>query len=201
MASSRYIEKKDSHNTIKVVLFCGSTGAIEVLEKFLMHVSQKNLKAAIVVILHRKTGPQDLLVKYLNQKLKVMVKAIEHGIPLEKGVIYIAPAGYHCMLEKNMTLSLDLSEKVMFSRPSADVSLESFSYNLKDRLIAIIVSGANSDGADGAKCVSRRKGKIIVQNPTEAFAKTMPSAVIDSLDRVDHIVTTKELYKTAAKYF
>ena len=200
MASSRYTEKKDNHRALKVVLFCGSTGAIEVLEQFLLDITQ-DLKAAIVVVLHRKTGTQDFLVRYLNGKITPEVKAIEHGTPLENGTVYIAPAGYHCMLEKDLTLSLDTSEKVMFSRPSADVSLESFSYNLTDKLIAIIVSGANADGANGAKCVSRRNGKIIVQNPMEAFAKTMPCAVIDTLDHVDHIVATNQLYTTAAKYF
>ncbi|MFS4455097.1 chemotaxis protein CheB [Maribacter sp. 2304DJ31-5] len=200
MANSRYIEKKDNQETIKVVLFCGSSGAIEVLEHFLLDADQ-SMKAAIVVLLHRKTGTQDYLVRYLDKKLNIKVRAIEHGMPLEKGIIYMAPAGYHCIMEKDMTLSLDLSEKVMFSRPSADVSLESFSYNLRERLIAIIVSGANADGAAGAKCVFKRKGKIIVQNPEEAFAKKMPSAVIEAIDKVDHIVPVNKLYNTAAKYF
>ncbi len=200
MANSKYTERKGNQKAIKVVLFCGSSGAIEVLEQFLLEVTKK-LKVAIVVLLHRKTGLQDHLVSYLNRKVNVKVQAVEHGTSLEKGVIYIAPAGYHCIMEKDMTLSLDMSEKVMFSRPSADVSLESFSYNLRDRLIAIIVSGANSDGADGAKCAFKRNGKIIVQNPEEAFAKTMPSAVIEAIDKVDHIVPTNQLYNTAAKYF
>ena len=113
----------------------------------------------------------------------------------------MVPAGYHCIMEKEMTLSLDLSEKVMFSRPSADVTLESFSYNLKDRLIAIIVSGANADGAHGARWAWKRKGKVIVQDPKEAAIGTMPAAVIKAIDTVDHIVPTNELYNTAAKYF
>ncbi|WP_420600910.1 chemotaxis protein CheB [Flagellimonas sp.] len=200
MASSKYIEKKGSPEPIKVVLFCGSSGAIDVLESFLLQIKQ-DLKAAIVVLLHRKTGSQDYLAKYLGKKLSIKVQTVEHGTSLKKGIVYLAPAGYHCIMEKNMTLSLDLSEKVMFSRPSADVSLESFSFNLKEQLIVIIVSGANADGANGAKWVAKRNGKLIVQAPEEAFAKTMPSAVLEAVDRVDHIVSTNELYNTAAKYF
>ena len=200
MANSRYIEKKDSQEPIKVILFCGSSGAIGVLENFLLDIEQ-DMAAAIVVLLHRKKGTQDYLVKYLDQKTCVKVQSVEHGIQLERGTIYMAPAGYHCIMEKNRTLSLDLSEKVMFSRPSADVSLESFSFNLKEQLIAIIVSGANADGANGAKWVLKRNGKVIVQDPAEASAKTMPNAVIEALERTHHIVPTNKLYKTAAKYF
>ncbi|SNY99579.1 CheB methylesterase [Flagellimonas pacifica] len=199
MVDLKYIERKN-REPIKVVLFCGSSGAINVLENFLLNIEQ-GLKVAIVVLLHRKKGTQDYLVKYLNQKICVKVLPVEHGIQIEKGIIYIIPAGYHCIMEKNRTLSLDLSEKVMFSRPSADVSLESFSFNLKEQLIAIIVSGANADGANGAKWVAKRNGKLIVQTPKEAFAKTMPSSVLEAVDRVDHIVPTNELYNTAAKYF
>lgn len=200
MANSRYTEKEHSSEAFKVVLFCGSSGAMDVLEVFLLAVDQ-NLKAAIVVLLHRKAAAQDYLVRYLKQKTQVKVQGIEHGMLLEKGTIYIVPSGYHCIMEKSMTLSLDLSEKVMFSRPSADVSLESFSYHLKERLVAIIVSGANADGANGAKWVRKRNGKIIVQHPGEAVIGTMPSAVIDAIDAVDHIVPSNELYTSAVKYF
>ncbi|MEO9510711.1 MAG: chemotaxis protein CheB [Flavobacteriaceae bacterium] len=200
MADLRYIEKKDRQIPAKVVLFCGSSGAIDVLERFLLDVSEPP-NAAIVVLLHRKMGIQDHLVNYLERIIKVKVMAVEHGMRLETGIIYLAPAGYHCIMEKDLTLSLDLSEKVMFSRPSADVSLESFSYNLKERLIAIIVSGANADGAEGAKWVVKRKGKVIVQNPVEAFAKKMPASVLETVEKVDHIVTTNEIYKTVVKYF
>lgn len=200
MANSRSIEKEHSQEPFKVALFCGSSGAMDVLETFLSAVD-RGLKAAIVVLLHRKAATQDYLARYLGQKTLVNVQAIEHGTPLKKGTIYMVPAGYHCLMEKNMTLSLDLSEKEMFSRPSADVSLESFSYNLKERLIAIIVSGANADGAKGAKWVWKRNGKIIVQQPEEAAIGTMPMAVIDAIETVDHIVPSNELYTTAAKYF
>lgn len=200
MVNSRYTGKKDNQESFKVVLFCGSSGAMDVLENFLLEINQ-GLKAAIVVLLHRKAATKDYLVRYLDKKIRLKVLAIEHGMLLEKGNIYMVPAGYHCIMEKNMTLSLDLSEKVMFSRPSADVSLESFSYNLEERLIAIIVSGANADGANGARWVWKRNGKIIVQNPEEAAIGTMPAAVIEAIDMVDHVVPSNQLYNTAAKYF
>lgn len=199
MGNSGFTEKKDSPEHFKVVLFCGSSGAIAVLEDFLLHLKPK-ARAAIVVVLHRKIDLQGHLAKYLDKKAKVTVKTVEHGTPLEQGTLFMVPAGYHCILEKDMTLSLDLSEKVMFSRPSADVSLESFSYHLKDRLIAVIVSGANSDGANGVKWVKKRRGKVIVQDPSEAFAKPMPSAAIEAVTAVDHIVPSREINTIVTKY-
>ncbi len=200
MGNSRYIGKGNEQKPFKVVLFCGSAGSMDVLECFLTKVKPED-NVAIVVLLHRKRYGQDNLVKYFKNKAKVEVRAIEHGLGLHSGCIHVVPADYHCILEKDLMLSLDMSEKIMFSRPSADVSLESFSYHLKERLIAIIVSGANEDGANGAKWVSKRKGKIIVQKPSEAFAKKMPGAAIEAVDRVDHIVNASEIYDTAAKYF
>ncbi|MGW9685960.1 chemotaxis protein CheB [Flagellimonas sp. 2504JD1-5] len=200
MASLKSIEKRNDQELFKVVLFCGSSGAIEVLELFLS-AFKKEIDVAIVVVLHRKVGSPDHLASYLDKKMNIKVNTVEHGIKLERGTVYMAPAGYHCLLEKNMTLSLDLSEKIMFSRPSADVSLESFSYNLKDRLIVIIVSGANADGANGVKWVRKRDGKVIVQNPLEAFAKSMPCAAIEAIEKVDQIVPANQIYNSATKYF
>ncbi|WP_394746881.1 chemotaxis protein CheB [Spongiimicrobium salis] len=184
----------------KVVLFCGSSGGIDVLEHFL-YPFEEMAKVAVVVVLHRKVSVKDYLSSYLNKKIRAKVITVEHGAPLEKGTVYLVPAGYHCLLENNMTLSLDLSAKVMFSRPSANVSLESFSYNLCERLIAVVVSGANSDGAEGVKWVRKRGGLVIVQNPIDAFAKAMPSAAIEALQEVDDIVPAHHMYNTVAKYF
>lgn len=200
MANSRSTEKNKKQEDFKVILFCGSSGGIDVLELFLFHL-KKITEVAIVVVLHRKAGPKDHLKNYLNKKIDTKVITIEHGTKLEKGTVFLAPAGYHCLMENNMTLSLDLSEKIMFSRPSADVSLESFSYNLGKRLIAVIVSGANSDGAEGVKWVRRRGGAVIVQNPADAFAKVMPNAAIEALEQVDAIVPSHNIYNAVAKYF
>nr|WP_299388571.1 chemotaxis protein CheB [Allomuricauda sp.] len=182
------------------MLFCGSSGAIDVLEQLLIDIKETD-KIAAVVVLHRKVDVRDHLAQYLNNKTQMKVSTMEHGQKMEAGNVYLVPAGYHCILEKNMTLSLDLSEKVMFSRPSADVSLESFSYHLKDKLVAVIASGANADGANGVKWVKKRGGTVIIQDPEEAFAKSMPCAAIKALDKVDQITTSKKMYTTVEKYF
>jgi two-component system chemotaxis response regulator CheB len=39
--------------------------------------------------------------------------------------IYIAPANYHTLIEKEKTFSLDVSEAVWYSKPSIDVTFES----------------------------------------------------------------------------
>ena len=105
---------------------------------------------------------------------------VEDKTLLEPGYIYIAPPDYHLLFEKNKYLALDISEKVNHSRPSIDVSFESAAEVYKSSLIAILLSGSNSDGTKGLKAVQQFGGKIIVQKPSSAEMSYMPNYAIEN---------------------
>jgi len=94
------------------------------------------------------------------------------------GYIYFAPGGYHLLIEENRSFSLDVSERVSYCRPSIDVLFDSAITVYKAHILAIILSGANEDGAMGATHIIKHKGIVIVQDPATAQNSVMPQAVI-----------------------
>jgi two-component system chemotaxis response regulator CheB len=97
---------------------------------------------------------------------------------IEGGTVYLAPPGYHLLVEPDRTIALSVDKPVHFSRPSIDVLFESAAYAWRERLIAIVLTGANEDGAEGLARVREFGGRAWVQQPETAAAPTMPASAI-----------------------
>jgi two-component system chemotaxis response regulator CheB len=97
--------------------------------------------------------------------------------PIEPGRVYVAPPDYHLLVEPDgFALSTDAA--VHFSRPSIDVLFDSAADAFADRLVAVIMTGANEDGAYGIRRVRRRGGLTIAEDPETAERRAMPEAAI-----------------------
>ncbi|MBF4485405.1 chemotaxis protein CheB [Flavobacterium sp. CSZ] len=161
----------------KVVIIGGSAGSLNALMQILPDLSQLN-GFAIVIVLHRKSTDDQTLEELIALKSSITVKIVEDKVPLVPGYIYVAPSNYHLLFERNDTLSLDISEKINYSRPSIDVSFESASEIYREALIGILLSGSNTDGTYGLKAIKAAGGTIVVQNPTVAEMPFMPHNAI-----------------------
>ncbi|HWI92901.1 MAG TPA: chemotaxis protein CheB [Flavisolibacter sp.] len=177
-------------NRYQLLIIGGSAGSLEVLVQLLPALN-KNLKLAIVVVMHRKAG-ESVLVDVLSGKTTWPVKEAEEKQNIESGNVYLAPSDYHLLFEKNKTFSLDFSEKVHYSRPSIDVSFESVAEAYGAAVIAVLLSGANADGAAGLNLIRNAGGVAIVQDPSEASVAYMPQQAIDNF-QVDYIADTKTI--------
>ena len=93
-------------------------------------------------------------------------------------MVWFAPSNYHLLIERDRTFSLSVDEPVNFSRPSIDVLFESAAECFGDELCAIVLTGANDDGALGASTVRQAGGLVIVQDPRTADSQQMPQAAI-----------------------
>jgi two-component system chemotaxis response regulator CheB len=96
------------------------------------------------------------------------------------------------LLEKDHSFSLDYSERVHFSRPSIDVTFRSAADIFGPGLICLLLSGGNSDGAEGMQYVQERGGLTAVQDPATADVPYMPQQVINRM-KVDFIVPTDDI--------
>ena len=161
----------------KVVIIGGSAGSLNALMQILPDLSQLN-GFAVVIVLHRKSTDDQTLEELIALKSSITVKIVEDKVPLVPGYIYVAPSNYHLLFEKNDTLSLDISEKINYSRPSIDVSFESASEIYGEALVGILLSGSNTDGTYGLKAIKAAGGTIVVQNPTVAEMPFMPHNAI-----------------------
>jgi two-component system chemotaxis response regulator CheB len=103
------------------------------------------------------------------------------------GNVYFATPGYHLSVEQDRSLSLSLEERVHYSRPSIDYLFESAADAYGESLAAVLLTGANHDGARGLAQVKRRGGLTIVQDPEDAQVATMPLAAL-KIQQPDHVL-------------
>lgn len=187
------MEKDHVASGCRVLIIGGSAGSLDVLMKILPGINRPTTYT-IVIVLHRKSGDDNMLEELLAVKTKVPVQEVEDKVALLPGYIYVAPSNYHLLFEKNNILSLDTSEKVNFSRPSIDVSFESAAEVFGSALIAVLLSGANNDGSEGLKTIKAAGGTIIVQDPATAEMPFMPANAIKTVTP-HHILTIDEILK------
>ena len=101
----------------------------------------------------------------------------EDGGPIEAGHIYVAPPDHHMLLGPDR-IRLDQGPKVHHTRPAADPLFMSAAKTHGQRVMGIVLSGGDGDGAAGLRAVAEHGGTALVQNPDEAIAPSMPRAAI-----------------------
>jgi two-component system chemotaxis response regulator CheB len=160
-----------------LIVIGGSAGALQAILSLLPDLDV-GLQAAVIIVLHRQSHYESVLTELLSAKTRLPVKEAEEKEVLLRGVIYIAPADYHLLVETDHTLSLDYSEKVNYSRPSIDVTFSSAATVYGSNMLALLLSGANTDGAEGLIDVHEAGGVIAVQDPQTADVDYMPRRAI-----------------------
>jgi two-component system, chemotaxis family, protein-glutamate methylesterase/glutaminase len=178
-------------NHYKAIVIGGSAGSFPVITKLLTDLRQ-DFHLPIILCLHRLKHIREGFDDVLNMKSKIKVIEPEDKTKLRAGYIYLAPANYHILIDNFHNISLNIDEPVKFSRPSIDVLFETAANVFKDKLVGIILSGANSDGGHGIRMVKYHGGLTIVQDPNEASIKAMPLAAIENC-KVDYIYKVEEI--------
>ncbi len=99
---------------------------------------------------------------------------------IDRGHVYVAPANYHMLVDRDGTIGLSVDAKVNWSRPSIDVLFESAAIAWRDAVVAVLLSGASADGAQGMLAIRDAGGLTVVQDPAEAGYPFMPQSAIDA---------------------
>lgn len=172
-------------NHYEMLVIGGSAGSLEVILT-LLPALQDEKDLAIILVLHRRNG-ESLLTHLLSERTSWKVKEAEEKEAILPGTIYIAPADYHLLVEGDKTFSLDYSEKINYSRPSIDATFETVAETYGANAIALLLSGANTDGTAGLKRVKAAGGYVMVQDPADAVVAYMPQHAIDNA-AVDAVV-------------
>ena len=161
----------------EAVAIGASAGGIDAL-LVLLEGMPAAMRAPIVIVLHLPEQHESRLPQVFGSRLAVPVKEAEPHAPVEPGTVYFAPPGYHLLVEDDHSFSLSCDPPVLFSRPSIDVLLESCAEAWRERLVGIVLTGANEDGALGLARIAAAGGLTAVQDPAEAPHKAMPEAAI-----------------------
>ena len=155
----------------------GSAGSVEALTAILPAL-QPTCGIAVFVVIHLPRERPSLLANIFAPKCQLRVVEAQDKEPVEPGTIYFAPPDYHVLIDQGPHLALDAAELVNFSRPSIDVLFDSAADVYAERLMGIVLSGANSDGAAGLTAIQRAGALTVVQQPETAVARTMPDAAL-----------------------
>ena len=156
-----------------------SWGGLHALSTFLESLPRE-VTAAIAVAQHRQTEPlPGALESILQTHTTRQVSEASDKQPIETSRVYLAPPDYHLLVERG-TFALSVDERVRFSRPSIDVLFESAADAYGERLVGIVLTGSNEDGAVGLARIEQLGGVAIVQDPATAERREMPEAAIAS---------------------
>ncbi|MCF8114783.1 MAG: chemotaxis protein CheB [Desulfarculaceae bacterium] len=175
----------------RAVVIGGSAGGSEAHLRLLGGLPV-DFPCPILVVLHLHHSDGGALAQHLARVSKLEVVDPSDKEPIVPGRVYVAPANYHMLVERQGSIALSTEERVNWSRPSIDVLMESAAHAWGDGLIAIVLSGANSDGAQGLVAVKAAGGLTIAQNPAEATYGVMPQAAVDT-GAVDLVMDIPEM--------
>jgi two-component system, chemotaxis family, protein-glutamate methylesterase/glutaminase len=175
----------------KAVIIGGSAGSFQVVTKILNSLP-KSFPLPVLLCLHRLKHVRSGFVEALSLKSNIPVEEPYDKESLRPGRAYLAPANYHMYIELSNRIALSTEETVNHSRPSIDLSFITAANAYREKLIGIILSGANKDGALGLKKVHDNGGTVIVQDPAECEVKTMTQSALQ-LTRVDCVYTTDQI--------
>jgi two-component system chemotaxis response regulator CheB len=170
-----------------LVTIGASWGGLHAIETVLAGLPS-GFPTPIAIAQHRAVDSgSGALTRVLSLRSGLEVHEAEDKEPIESGRVYVAPSDYHLLVEPD-GFSLSTEEMVQYSRPSIDVLFDSAADTYSDRLVGVILTGANADGAYGLERVKRRGGVTIVQDPETAEKRAMPEAAI-ATGAADHVLS------------
>ena len=161
------------------IVIGASAGGIEALS-VLLPALPATLRPSLFIVLHLPRERPSLLAEIFRTRCAVPVREAEDKEPAEPGTVYFAPPDYHMLVEKTRQIALSTDEPVHYSRPSIDVLFESAADAYGERLLGIILSGGNQDGAAGLQAIHRAGGVTVVQEPDNA---QVPVMIVSALQR------------------
>ena len=182
----------------RAVVIGASAGGMTALAKLLSLLPAKFAPSVLIVQHLQEEGTDGYRTHFFANKCALPVKEAMDKEPLQPGTVYLAPAAYHLLVERTGTLSLSVDAPVNYSRPSIDILFESAATAYGEKLLAVILTGANSDGSQGIKKIKQCGGYTIVQDPAEAEVPAMPRAAIESTE-IDRIMPLEQIGRFLAK--
>ena len=168
-----------------------STGGIQALRTVLGGLDP-TLRVPVLLVQHTASEDGQALCELFAAASRIPVVEAEPRQPIIGGCAYLAPPGYHLLVERGPRAALSMDEKVCHVRPSANVLFESAADVWRGGLIGVVLTGANDDGAIGMAAIRSRKGLSVVQEPEEAEMRDMPEATL-RLAGADHILRVADI--------
>lgn len=181
--------KRDGGRSFPTVGIGTSAGGVHALQEFFRALPD-DVEAAFVVIVHLDPTRRSELSQILAERTKMAVAEVEGRIPLEPRHVYIIPPNRKLLIDDRHVSTAEFDEP-RWRRAPIDLFFRSLAAQHGEDF-AIVLSGAGSDGAMGAKAVKEAGGIVLVQDPREAEYGSMPNSAI-ATGVADFILPVREI--------
>lgn len=179
------------NHTYEAIVLGASAGGFKVIKQ-LTAALPEDFSLPIMVVQHVSDASDGSWAGMLDRESRLRVKEADEKEMIVPGTIYLAPANYHLLVEPDRTLTLTVDERVNYARPSIDVLFETAAEAYRERLIGLVYTGANRDGAAGLAHIRANGGLAVAQDPTTAESPTMPSTAIRAA-KPQHVLSPEKI--------
>lgn len=165
-----------------VIVVASSTGGPQALQTVLPKLCEKT-DLPILVVQHMPPTFTSILADHLNATCKHEVSEAKQGDWVQRNHIFIAPGGYHMLVEKKgmgAQIGLNQDPQVNFCRPAADVLFNSAARVYGAAIDAIVLTGMGSDGCQGVATIVDQGGRSFVQDQASSVVWGMPGSVFNA---------------------
>jgi two-component system chemotaxis response regulator CheB len=184
------------------VVVGASTGGPQALARLLARIPA-GLPAGCLVVQHMPAGFTRSLAKRLDEQSALTVVEAEEGAPFHAGWAYIAPGGYHLVVQVRQgageaCLRLDTSPPKGTLRPAADVTMAAAAASFGRRTLGVLLTGMGSDGAEGFQAIRQAGGRTIAQDRDSSLIYGMPRVVAE-LGLADQVLPLDDIAQAIAR--
>ena len=173
----------------KIVVIAASAGGLNPLRRIIAALPIP-CAAAVFVVMH--IGPhRSVLPCVLSGSGRLTAAFAQDGELIQGGHIYVAPPDHHMILGPSR-VKLSQGPKIHYTRPAADPLFISAAKVYGPRVLGIVLSGGDSDGAAGLRTIKEYGGVAFVQDPEEAATPAMPRSAIMA-GHPDDCLSTEEI--------
>ncbi|MDR6395095.1 chemotaxis protein CheB [Herbaspirillum seropedicae] len=179
---------------IEAIVIGASAGGVEALSEILPAL-RRGAAVATMVVLHLPRERPSLLAQIFADRCRQPVVEAQDKEPAQAGVIHFAPPDYHLLVDRSEDgpiLAMSNDELVNYSRPAIDVLFESAADVYGPRLLGILLTGGNHDGAAGMQAIARAGGVTVVQSPQQAQVPYMPAQAL-AMGNIDYVLTLQQI--------
>lgn len=178
----------------QAVVIGASTGGPKAVSSIVKRLP-KGLQAPVIVCLHMPAWMTSPFIERLNSESGIDVRAAGDRAVIEKGVVLIAPGGYHLtFFKKDGALYTKLAHKGPkdLYAPAIDRVFSSAAGVWGAGLTGILMTGMGSDGREGVINIKDGGGYTIAESARSSLVSSMPDAAI-STGKVDEVLSRDEI--------
>jgi two-component system CheB/CheR fusion protein len=185
-----------------VVAIGASAGGLEAYIELFKNLSH-DTGMSYILVPHLSPEHRSHLPNILSHHATIPVSEIEHGGHPEPDHVHVLPPNMHLSMHQGI-FQLETRHPGERMVMPIDRFFRSVASDQKNRVVGILLSGADSDGALGLKAIKGEGGIAIVQDPDSARFGDMPRSGIMA-DHVDLVLPPAqigaELSRLARQFF